>query len=72
MRRDSMTAIETPCVKICALDPRARLCTGCGRTIEEIARWATLTPGDRRRIMAELPARLAEHRIRRADAADVA
>lgn len=51
--------IETPCVKICTLDARAGLCLGCGRTIDEIAGWGAMTPGERSRIMAELPARLA-------------
>jgi uncharacterized protein len=50
--------IETPCVKICTLDARARLCLGCGRTLDEIAGWSTMSTGERRRIMAELPARL--------------
>jgi predicted Fe-S protein YdhL (DUF1289 family) len=53
--------IETPCVKICTLDACARLCLGCGRTIGEITGWGTMNVGERRRIMAELPARLAAH-----------
>ena len=51
--------IESPCVKICTLDARSGLCLGCGRTIDEIAGWRTMTPSERRRIMDELPARLA-------------
>jgi len=51
--------IETPCVKICTLDAQRRLCLGCGRTTDEIARWAGMTPAERRRVMGELPARLA-------------
>ncbi len=54
--------IETPCANICTLDARARVCLGCGRTIDEIAGWGTMTPSERSRIMAELPARLAAHR----------
>jgi predicted Fe-S protein YdhL (DUF1289 family) len=50
--------ISTPCIKICTIDPRAGLCAGCGRTLEEIARWGTMTEGERVRIMALLPARL--------------
>jgi predicted Fe-S protein YdhL (DUF1289 family) len=53
--------IETPCVKICTLEAGAGLCLGCGRTVEEIAGWGTMSAGERRRIMAELPARLAAH-----------
>jgi len=52
--------IESPCIKICTLDARAGQCLGCGRTIEEIARWSAMSPAERARIMAELPARLAQ------------
>jgi uncharacterized protein len=51
--------IESPCTKICTLDARSGLCLGCGRTIDEIARWAVMSADDRARIMAELPARRA-------------
>jgi uncharacterized protein len=50
--------MESPCIKVCIIDERRGLCTGCGRTLAEIARWTTLTESDRRRIMSELPARL--------------
>jgi predicted Fe-S protein YdhL (DUF1289 family) len=53
-----MPAIDSPCLKICVMEPGSKLCRGCGRTIEEIAGWATLSDGERRRIMAVLPARL--------------
>ena len=56
---DRMPAIETPCLKICVLEPGSKLCRGCGRTIEEIAGWSAMSDGERRRIMALLPARLA-------------
>ena len=51
--------VETPCVKICTLDARRALCLGCGRTIDEIAQWTRMSDAQRRRVMAELPARLA-------------
>lgn len=51
--------IETPCVKICTLDAQRQLCLGCGRTVDEIARWGGLSPADRRRVMDALPERLA-------------
>ncbi|ROU00111.1 DUF1289 domain-containing protein [Histidinibacterium lentulum] len=53
----SRREIESPCVKICVIHPEARICTGCFRRIEEIGLWSRLSPEDRRRIMAELPAR---------------
>jgi predicted Fe-S protein YdhL (DUF1289 family) len=55
-----MTVIETPCINVCTLDPRSKLCSGCGRTVDEIARWGSMIPAERTRIMAELPARRAK------------
>lgn len=53
-----MTAISSPCVKLCQLDPATRLCLGCGRSLNEIGRWSNLSEAERRAIMTELPARL--------------
>jgi predicted Fe-S protein YdhL (DUF1289 family) len=39
------------------MDPRRGLCLGCGRTLDEIARWAQMSDADRERVMAELPLR---------------
>lgn len=61
-----MATIESPCVKVCTLDARAGLCAGCGRTLDEIARWLTMDPVERARIMTELPARLAARGERKA------
>ena len=49
--------IKTPCVKVCTLDARTGLCLGCGRTIDEIARWTTMGAAERARIMRELRTR---------------
>ena len=51
-------SIETPCVKICVIDPGTGFCTGCGRTGGEIGAWLGLHPGQRREIMATLPQRM--------------
>jgi hypothetical protein len=50
--------IETPCIKICTLDAASGLCTGCGRSLDEIARWGSMSGQERRAIMAELRQRL--------------
>lgn len=62
-----MTAIESPCILVCSIDERTGYCFGCGRTREEIGAWLTMTPQDRRAVMALLPARLetVERRPRR-------
>lgn len=49
--------IDSPCVQICVVHPKERICTGCYRTIDEITHWARLTPEVRREIMEELPTR---------------
>ena len=51
-------AMESPCIKVCVMDNAREICTGCRRTLAEIAAWAQLSPAERRRIMAELPGRL--------------
>jgi hypothetical protein len=51
-------AMESPCVKLCVLDPASGLCSGCGRSLEEIGAWLDLSDEERRRIMVELPARM--------------
>ncbi len=50
--------VESPCLKICVLDPETGLCLGCGRTRDEIASWLALSPQARRQIMTGLPERI--------------
>ena len=57
--------IESPCVRVCVVHPEARICTGCYRTTDEIARWSKMTPEERREIMATLPGRAPMLRKRR-------
>lgn len=49
--------IETPCVKVCVIEPESGLCIGCLRTREEIAAWSGFSPEARRDVMEELPTR---------------
>lgn len=51
---------ETPCRAVCQIDPRTNLCLGCGRTLPEIARWASMDRTERLAIMAQLSARMSE------------
>lgn len=50
--------IETPCIKVCVLDPDTGYCVGCGRTRGEIAGWLGMAPDARRDVMAGLPKRI--------------
>ena len=57
--------IESPCVKVCVIEPKSRLCTGCLRSIDEIGAWSRMTPEARSEIMAELPDRASQITKRR-------
>jgi len=49
--------IETPCTRVCTLDPATGLCLGCGRSVAEIARWTQMSDAERTRLMSELDRR---------------
>ncbi|MBM2576466.1 DUF1289 domain-containing protein [Jannaschia sp. Os4] len=57
--------IDSPCIRVCVVHPASRLCTGCLRTMDEIAAWTRMTPDARRAVMAQLPGRGAAHKVRR-------
>ena len=46
----------SPCVKVCSLDERG-YCTGCLRTVEEIARWSTLSAAEQWQVIAAIERR---------------
>jgi predicted Fe-S protein YdhL (DUF1289 family) len=49
--------MKSPCIKICEMDAASGLCRGCGRTLQEIGRWASMGEEERDRIMQRLPER---------------
>jgi predicted Fe-S protein YdhL (DUF1289 family) len=49
--------VESPCIKVCVIEPQSRLCTGCLRSLDEIAGWGRMSPEARAAVMAELPGR---------------
>lgn len=65
MNAPHQPAIETPCVKICVVDPETGFCIGCGRTRNEIGAWLGMSPEARRTVMAELPERVATLTLRK-------
>lgn len=50
--------MESPCIDVCVMDPETGLCTGCGRTLQEIAQWSSMPGEERRRIMDALSERM--------------
>ncbi len=51
--------LANPCNRVCVMHPARHICIGCGRTLDEIARWIDLGAAERARITAQLPGRLA-------------
>ncbi len=62
--------IASPCIRLCVIDPATRLCEGCGRSLEEIGNWLNFDDHRRRRIMAQLPERMARINARKPDEAE--
>jgi hypothetical protein len=54
-----MALPSTPCIQICRLDPQSGLCTGCGRTLDEITRWGEISEEERLALIAVARGRLA-------------
>ena len=44
--------VKSPCIKVCTV--KDNVCIGCGRTVEEIARWTRLTLQERKSINERL------------------
>ena len=57
--------VDSPCVNICIIHPRANICTGCFRSIDEISSWSNMSESERKGILKELPNRSSKLRVRR-------
>jgi uncharacterized protein len=49
--------MDSPCIKVCVIDPGTNICGGCHRSLAEIAQWTQFSAAERLRITASLPAR---------------
>ncbi len=47
----------SPCTQRCSVDRRRRICTGCFRTLDEIAAWRRLGVDDRLAVLERCAAR---------------
>ena len=50
--------IQSPCIKVCAVDGETGLCLGCGRSLKEIGGWMQFDDAGRQAVMNTLPERL--------------
>ena len=49
----TQAAPTSPCMNICVLDA-ARTCTGCHRTLDEIANWGRMSAAEQWQVIARL------------------
>lgn len=61
----SRDEVQSPCVKICVVHPAERLCTGCLRSMDEIAAWSRMSNEERAALIEELPDRAGRLKKRR-------
>jgi uncharacterized protein len=54
--------IESPCNRVCTLDPDTDLCLGCGRSLAEIMAWTRMSDAERATVMADCGRRLQARR----------
>jgi len=51
------SSVPSPCVSICNMDPATGLCSGCLRTIDEIAGWSRYSNAEKRAVWQLIGAR---------------
>ncbi|WP_251566800.1 DUF1289 domain-containing protein [Erythrobacter sp. 3-20A1M] len=59
MTKDDNDETASPCRKVCQMSEDRRICIGCGRTLQEIAQWSSLSPNERRLVNDAAARRLA-------------
>ncbi len=37
----------SPCIHVCQIKPSTEVCQGCGRTLDEIAYWGSMTEAEK-------------------------
>ncbi|ARU41065.1 hypothetical protein CCB80_07885 [Armatimonadetes bacterium Uphvl-Ar1] len=56
LNTQTVTPVESPCVRVCRLDGND-VCVGCCRTIQEIISWPNLSDTQKARIIEKVEAR---------------
>jgi uncharacterized protein len=58
------TPVPSPCTSVCTMSAQTGLCTGCLRTIEEIAGWGQMTDAQKKAVLgliSDRKSRIAPH-----------
>ncbi|MEM1412403.1 MAG: DUF1289 domain-containing protein [Pseudomonadota bacterium] len=51
MQTPTITTVESPCIRVCALNADG-FCTGCFRSRDEITAWTRLSPEQQEEVVA--------------------
>ena len=51
-----ITRPMSPCVQVCQIEPTTSICLGCGRTLDEIAGWGSMTEAEKAPVWERLEA----------------
>jgi len=63
LHQASDAAVPSPCINVCVVDVERGWCTGCMRTLEEIANWSQSSNAEKRAVLDRLAERRrARHR----------
>jgi predicted Fe-S protein YdhL (DUF1289 family) len=54
-----LSSVPSPCISVCRIDAASGLCTGCLRTLDEIAVWSVLDDDAKRDVWRAIAARRA-------------
>jgi len=49
--------VPSPCINVCRMDAASGWCSGCMRTLDEIAAWARMNDEGKRAVWSRLPLR---------------
>lgn len=55
------SALPSPCISICQIDPQSGLCVGCYRSRKEIGSWSRLSADEQAALLDDLRERRADH-----------
>lgn len=54
VKLESSVDVASPCVGICQYTPGTDVCSGCGRTSDEITKWMFLSSSEKQQIIDRL------------------
>jgi predicted Fe-S protein YdhL (DUF1289 family) len=44
--------VTSPCISVCSIDPGTKMCIGCLRTLKEIGAWRSMSPPEKKAVVA--------------------